>query len=86
MKVKDLIKQLADYNPNANISLENSESIVLSYISEEGGTPLTTKQVFIEPCDFCYACQFFDEDYCTVYDKECSDVDECFQFIDKDSE
>lgn len=84
MLIKDFIKSLETFNPNAEISLVDSESIYLSYICEDGATPLTTKQVFIEGCDCCYHCQFFEEDYCRVYDKECVDVDECFQFIDKD--
>lgn len=52
MKVKDLINELEKYNPNAEVSLVDSEDIMLSFISEENGTPLTTWQVFIEGCDF----------------------------------
>lgn len=42
MKVKDLIEQLERFNPNANVSLTTSEDILISYISENNATPLTT--------------------------------------------
>lgn len=80
MKVNELQKELKGFNPNANISLTDSEDICLSYISEDGADPMTTKQVFIEPCDFCQKCQFYDDGYCRVYAKNCEDVIECFQF------
>ena len=52
MKVKELIKELKEFNPNANISLTTSEDIILSYIDWGGAdNEKTTKQVFIEPCD-----------------------------------
>ena len=52
MKVKNLIKELKEYNPEADITLTTSETIILSYISEdEGETKKTTKQIFIEGDD-----------------------------------
>lgn len=86
MLVEDLMKSLESFNPKAEISLVDSESIYLSYICEDGATPLTTQQVFIEACDFCNRCQFFDDGFCRVYDMDSCDVDECFQFVDVDEE
>ena len=35
---------------------------------------------------FCKTCQFHDADnYCRVYDKNCNDVKECFQYIENES-
>lgn len=84
MKIEELVKELKDFNPKADISLKDSEDICISYICEDGATPQTTKQVFIEPCDYCQRCQFYDDDYCRVYNKECSEVMECYQFIEDD--
>ena len=83
MKVKDLIEQLKCFNPNANISLKTSEDITLSYICENGHTPTTTLQVFIEPSDFCYSCVWFDDGTCIMYGKECEMVEECFQYCEE---
>lgn len=80
MKVKDLIEQLHSFNPLADVSLTDSETIYISYISEGGATPQTTKAVFIEGCDFCQKCQFYDDEFCLVYDKNCEDVEECYQY------
>lgn len=85
MKVLDLMKELSYFNPQANISLTTSEDICLSYISEDNATPQTTKQVFIEPADFCQKCQFYEDSYCRVYDKPCDEVEECFQYIEDDA-
>lgn len=52
MKIKELINELKKYNPEADITLPTSETITLSFISDEGGTTKDTKQVFIEGCDF----------------------------------
>lgn len=82
MKVKDLINQLNGFNPNANVSLKDSEDIVLSYICQDGHTPSTTLQVFIEPSDFCQSCTWFDDGFCSMYDTECDMVDECFQYCE----
>ena len=51
MKVKELINELKEYNQEADISLTTSETIILSYISDENGTKQDTKQVFIEGRD-----------------------------------
>ena len=55
MKIKDLIKELEQYNPEADITLTISEDITISYICEDlqGNelTKKTTMQVFIEGCD-----------------------------------
>lgn len=84
MLVKELIEQLKKFNPNANISLRDSESIYISYICANGENPNNTLQVFLEGCDFCDSCQFFDDGFCRVYDKNCDDVIECFQYIEEE--
>lgn len=84
MLVEDLIKILGGFNPKAEISLVDSESIYVSYICEDDATPLTTGHVFLEGCDLCRDCEFFDDGFCGVYDKFCDDVDECFQFVERD--
>ena len=48
MKVKELIKELQEYNPEADITLTTSETITLSYICSDGGTKKDSKQIFIE--------------------------------------
>lgn len=80
MKVNELIERLTMFNPFVDVSLTDSEDISISYICEDGATPQTTKQVFIEGCDFCQNCQFYDDDFCIVYDKNCEDVEECYQY------
>jgi len=85
MKVNELLDQLSKFNPNANISFVDSEDIYISYISEDGATPQTTKQVFLENCDYCQTCQFYDDAFCRVYDKNCEDVEECYQYIRDES-
>lgn len=52
MKIKELINELKEYNQEADITLTTSETITLSFISDENGTKKDTKQVFIEGCDF----------------------------------
>ena len=52
MQVKDLIEELKTFNPNAEISRDDSETILLSYISECGADKTNTKYVFIEQCDY----------------------------------
>lgn len=79
MNENELAEELKGYNQNADISLVDSEDICLSYISEDGADPMTTKQVFIEPCDHCQKCYFYDDEYCKVYEKNCEDVVKCFQ-------
>ncbi|MBQ6350360.1 MAG: hypothetical protein IJI42_05465 [Methanobrevibacter sp.] len=63
MKVKELMKRLKKFNPDADVCLQVtgiicSEDIVLGYIAGEqegtrfSETPMTTKQVFIQGADF----------------------------------
>lgn len=86
MKVKELIKKLKEYNPDADVSLTTSEEITLGYIfkTEDGKeyTKETTKQVFIEPCDECPSCDWVCSDdkglWCSFYENYCSEIDECY--------
>ena len=52
MRVKELIKELQKYNPEAEITLTTSETIFLSFICENKETEQNTRQVFIEGCDY----------------------------------
>lgn len=87
MKVKDLIEELSLYNPNADVTLEVSEDITISYICKTPtGEPLTketTNQLSIEPIDNCSDCshmyEFDGQRECSFYDKPCKEVDECNQ-------
>lgn len=49
--IREFIKELEEYNPDAKITTPYSETICLSYIGEEGCTKQTTKIVFIEWAD-----------------------------------
>ena len=88
MMVKKLIEELAEYNPDADITLTTSEDICLSYICKDSdGSSLdkkTTMQVFIEPMDLCPMCtsEYMNGDvmWCSSYDCACRDVEECYQF------
>lgn len=88
MLVKDLIKKLNEYNPDADVSLAISEDITLSYICKDNDgndlTQSTTKQVFIEPMDSCPTCVHGyienDKRMCSFYQKPCRLVEECFQY------
>lgn len=55
MKIKELINELKEYNPEADITLECSEDIIISYIDTDlKGRPCSKKntpQCFIEPID-----------------------------------
>lgn len=81
MKVSKLIMELSKFNPEADVSLTVSEDICISYISTGNATPKTTKQVFIEPADECYTCNFYDDGYCNCYETEACNVEECFNYI-----
>ena len=48
MIVQELIDELKTYNPNAEISRDDSETILLSFI---GGNKNDTRYVFIEKAD-----------------------------------
>jgi len=56
MKIQDFINELKKYNPEADITLTTSEDITISYICKDSKgnelTPKTTKQCFIEGCDY----------------------------------
>lgn len=89
MKIKELIKELQQYNKNADITLTTSEDICLSYISvdpntNERLTEKTTLQVFIEPSGICYSCasEYMNGDtmWCSFYDRACKDIKECFEY------
>lgn len=49
--ISELINELEEYNPNAEITTPYSETIELSYICDEGGNKKTAKIVFIEWAD-----------------------------------
>lgn len=36
----------------------------------------------LEGTDYCVDCEFLAGDYCTAYQKDTVDVDECFQFLE----
>ena len=93
MKIRDFIELLKEYNPDADITLTNSEDICLSYICEdiENGGKLTKEDtflVFIEPKDVCPLCssEYMNGDimWCSFYDCACRDVEECYQFEEFD--
>ena len=52
MKVNELIEELKTYNPDAEISRDDSETIRLSYISNNGEGKSDTDMVFIEMADY----------------------------------
>ena len=80
MLVKDLVSELRDYNPEADVSLIDAEDICLSYISTDGGTKQTTKQVFIEGADLCQTCYYCDDDYCLAYEESYDKITECYMY------
>jgi len=92
MRVKELIKSLQAYNPNAKIGLcldgHYEDDIYISFICEDNDgnklTNKTTEQVWLEGVDYCVNCQFLAGNYCTAYQKDTVDVDECFQFLEID--
>lgn len=51
MKVSELIEQLKTFNPDAEVTRPDSETICLSYICEGGRDKSNTPIVFIEMCD-----------------------------------
>ena len=74
MKIKHLIKELLEFNPNADITTSIAEDISLSYIISRGGQKEydkhTTPQVFIEPVD-CLCCKHYD--HCEKSNNVCDD-------------
>ena len=92
MLCKELIKQLKEYNPNADVTLTTSEDICISYICKDNQgnelTKETTGLIFIEPMDLCPMCtsEYMNGDtmWCSFYDCACRDVEECYQFEELD--
>ena len=82
MKVSKLINELKEFNPDADVRLEDGEDICISYISKNGKKH--TEQVFIERDSLCETCFFHDGGgYCTAYDKRTEDVEECFNYLEE---
>ena len=52
MIVSELIEELKAFNPDAEITRDDSETILLSFICEDGANQSNTKMVFIEKCDY----------------------------------
>ena len=52
MLVEELIEELKTFNPKAEITRDDLETILLSYISEGGADKTNTKLVFVEKCDY----------------------------------
>ena len=90
MLIKDLISELKLFNPNADITLTDSEDILTTYICEDPNgnllTKKTTMQVFIEgvdkyrECSSEYINEETDELWCNHYDKPCEDKQTCEEF------
>ena len=84
MKNRELIKQLSEFNMDADVSLLTYNDICISYITENGATPKTTKQIFIEEENSCDSCTFHDGGgYCEIYNKQIEDIEECFQYTEE---
>lgn len=84
MKVKQLIKELKEFNPNADVSLTTCNDINVSYISSGGATKETTKQIFIEEENTCESCAFHDGGgYCNEYKKPVENVEECYHYLEE---
>lgn len=52
MKVSELIEELKHYNPDAEITRDDSETIFLSYVPKNKGGADTTELVFVEKRDY----------------------------------
>lgn len=85
MKVKDLINSLKEYNPNANVVLTTSEEIFLSFIGDENTSKKNAEVVFIEGCDFCASCYYYDIEYCKFYEDYCYSINDC-EIFDKEGQ
>ena len=86
MRIKDFMKLLENYNPDADITLINSEDITVSHICRDYKTgkrltPKTTLQCFIEGIDKRPNCvhEYEENDarMCNAYHKPCYDVNDC---------
>ena len=86
MKNKELIKELSQFNKDADVSLLNSHDILISYVSQAGENTWSKKdtpQIFIEENNLCESCFFHDGGgYCTEYGKPIEDVEECFNYME----
>lgn len=93
MKVKELIRELEEYNMDADITTSISEDIGIAYVCSDGINPFTKKttpQLFIEPMDSCPICphNYMDDAtetrWCSIYDKPCGEVEECYEWESDD--
>lgn len=87
MKNSELIKELKEFNPDAEVTTPYSETIELSYISNEEYSKKTTPIVFIEgadekylECENEYINEYEDVVWCNHYDKPCTNKEECDYF------
>ena len=91
MKVKELIKGLVGFNPEAEIKFkrQSEDSYITGvYFSfkckDDKGNKYTIKdtyQVNIELDDICDSCIFLDEDLeCSAYEKPADKVGYCYQY------
>lgn len=79
---KDLIEKLKEYNPDADVSLVDSEDITISY-HDDGYTALDTPQLFIEGIDLVSCINQYiykGENMCSFYDRPCKLVSECSKY------
>lgn len=92
MNVEKLISELKCFNPKARVGVKTIDDLYvddvsISYICKDNdGNDLSekeTEQVWIEAIDLCCNCQFFDNNNCLVYDCDVSEVEECFQFVER---
>lgn len=88
MKISDFIKELREFNQDADITLTTSETITLSYICKDPYGKELSKQdtpiVFIEPADCRVECtrEYMNGNirWCSFYDKACKEVEECNEY------
>lgn len=52
MIVQELIEELKTFNPLAEITRDDSETILLSYLDEGGADKTNTRMVFIQKRDY----------------------------------
>lgn len=80
---KDLINKLKEYNPDADVTLVDSEDITISY-HDDGYTVSDTPQLFIVGVDFISVCvnEYIDNDerMCRFYGRPCRLVAKCSQY------
>ena len=78
MKISDFIKELEEFNQDADITLISSEDIALSWVCSDSNNHLVSKkdtlQVFIEGRDYLECCHEYmngDTRWCSLSDTEC---------------